>query len=322
MDQLRFFRKASFSPGEIGRVRQFLRPSGTTMILPYDQFIEHDCRHLEAESDAGNPDYIMELGQDGGFNAVAVHYGLAKRFWSKTEGRIPVIVKVNGKTSFPRDDEALSTHTSWVEDAVRLGAVGIGYTMYYGSPRQDQDLPQLAAVRKECDRFGMPLIVWAYPRGSAINAKGGRDTSYALESAARLATEMGSTIIKSNLPKAAKDDFVSNEKVPKYYRSLEKELKALPSHEQKSERARRVVFAAQGVPVLFSGGDDKTDAELMENAEVCVKAGCFGFIYGRNMWKRKKENAVELAHKLVAMLDESVEQPAFAGGNNKGGILV
>ena len=322
MDQLRFFRKVCYSPGEISRVRQFLRPSGTTMILPYDQFIEHDCRHLEAESDAGNPDYIMELGLDGGFNAVAVHYGLAKRFWSKTEGRIPLIVKVNGKTSFPSDEEALSTHTSWVEDAVRLGAAGIGYTMYYGSPRQDQDLPQLAAVRKECDRYGLPLIIWAYPRGSAINAKGGRDSSYALESATRLAMEMGATIIKSNLPKAAKDDFVSNEKVPKYYRSLEKELKVLQPYEQKSERARRVVFAAQGVPVLFSGGDDKTDAELMENADVCVKAGCFGFIYGRNMWKRKKENAIDLAHKLVVMLDDSVEQPAFAGGDKRGGVLV
>ncbi len=322
MDQLRFFRKASFTPGEITRIRQLLRPSGTTMILPYDQFIEHDCRHLEAESDAGNPDYIIDLGLNGGFNAVAVHYGIAKRFWSKIEGRIPVIVKVNGKTSFPGDDEALSTHTSWVEEAVRMGAVGIGYTMYYGSPRQDEDLPQLAAVRKECERFGMPLIVWAYPRGTAVNGKGGRDTSYALESAARVAMEMGASIIKSNLPKAAKDEFVTNEKVPKYYRSIEKELKGLPPYEQKTERARRVVFAAQGIPVLFSGGEDKTDAELMENAEVCVKAGCFGFIYGRNMWKRKRENAIGLVRKLLAMLDKSQEQPAFAGGNNRGGVLV
>lgn len=304
MDQLRFFRKANFSAGEITRIRQILRPSGTTIILPYDQFIEHDCRHLEAESDAGNPDYIMELGIEGGFNAVALHYALSKRFWTKFEGRIPLIVKVNGKTSIPGDKQALSTHTSWVEDAARLGAVGIGYTLYYGSPRQDEDIPQLATVRRECERFGLPLIVWAYPRGEAIDAKGGRETSYALESAARMAVEMGATIVKSNLSKSAKDDFLSNEAVPKYYRNLEKDLKALQPYEQKLERARRVVQAAQGIPILFSGGDDKTDAELMENAEVSVKAGCFGFIYGRNIWKRRKEHVLKLIVKFQQMLDE------------------
>lgn len=168
----------------------------------------------------------------------------------------------------------------------------------------------------------MPLIIWAYPRGEAIDAKGGRGTSYALESAARLATEMGATIIKSNLPKAARDEFLTNESVPKYFRNLEQELRTLPVYEQKHERARRVVHAAQGIPVLFSGGDDKTDAELLENAEVSAKAGCFGFIYGRNMWKRKKEHAIDLFGKLAAFLDQSVEQPAFAGGNNGGGVLV
>lgn len=322
MDQLRFFRHASFSSGEITRVHQILRPNGTTFILPYDQFIEHDCRHLEAQSDSGNPKYLLELARDAGHNGVALHYGLSKRFWSQTEGRIPLIVKVNGKTSIPPEKLSLSVHTSWVEDAVRLGAVGIGYTMYYGSPRQDVDLPQLAAVRKECERYGMPLIIWAYPRGEAIDAKGGRETSYALESAARLAMEMGATIIKSNLPRAAKDEFLTNESVPKYFRKLEQELKSLSAYEQKLERARRVVRAAQGIPVLFSGGDDKTDAEVLENAEVSSKAGCFGFIYGRNMWKRKKEHAIEMFKKLAVFLDQSVEQPAFAGGNNRGGVLV
>ncbi len=322
MDQLRFFRHASFSPGEITRVRQILRPNGTTFILPYDQFVEHDCRHLEAQSDAGNPKYLLELGLEAGHKAVALHYGVSKRFWSQTEGRIPLIVKVNGKTSIPSEKQPLSVHTSWVEDAARLGAVGIGYTMYYGSPRQDVDLPQLAAVRKECERYGLPLVIWAYPRGEGIDAKGGRDTSYALESAARMAMEMGATIIKSNLPKAAKDEFLTNESVPKYYRNLEQEIRSMSASDQKLERARRVVRAAQGIPVLFSGGEDKTDAELMENAEVSVKAGCFGFIYGRNMWKRKKEHALEMFKKLAALLDQSVEQPAFAGGNNRGAVLV
>ena len=303
-DKLRFFRRCHFTPGELARVRQFLRPNGTTLILPYDQFIEHDCRHLEAASDAGNPDYILRLAVEGGYNAVAIHYGLTKRFWSKWEGRVPVIVKVNGKTSIPPDDLALSVHTSFVEDAVKMGAVGIGYTMYYGSPRQDDDLPQLAQVRAECEQYGMPLIIWAYPRGEAINAKGGRDTNYAIESAVRMATEMGATIIKANVPKAPPADFVDNTKIPKYYRELEREWAKRDFAETLQERTDRVVRAAQGIPVLFSGGSQVSDEDLLWRARIGVKAGAIGFIFGRNMWKRENASAMKITAEIQKLLDE------------------
>ncbi|MEW6778143.1 MAG: hypothetical protein AB1405_17735, partial [Bdellovibrionota bacterium] len=304
-DPLRFFRRASFSAGELTRVRTFVRGNGTTMILPYDQFIEHDMRHIEAGKDAARPEYILELGDAADFDAVAFHIGLSQRFWSKTEGKLPLILKLNGKTSIPSDDQALSVHTSYVEDAVRLGAVGVGYTLYYGSPRQDVDLPQLASVRKECERYGLPLIVWAYPRGSAIDAKGGKESSFALESAARLATEMGATIIKSNLPKAGGEAYLKNEKVPKVYRDLEAELAKKVLHEQAVVRAQRVVEAAQGIPVLFSGGDGKNEMEVVSNATACAQGGCFGFIIGRNTWKRPKAEAVQLASKLRKILDDA-----------------
>ena len=80
---------------------------------------------------------------------------------------MPLILKVNGKTDVPPSDEALSTTNASVEDAVRLGADAVGYTLYVGSPRQDEDLHQLKGVREDCDRYGMPLVVWAYPRGAA-----------------------------------------------------------------------------------------------------------------------------------------------------------
>ncbi|MFA5821247.1 MAG: fructose-bisphosphate aldolase [Candidatus Gracilibacteria bacterium] len=301
---MRFFGRTRYSIGELARLRQIVRPSGHTMILPYDQFIEHDNRHIEAESDAGNPHYICELAQEGGYNAVAIHYGLAKRYWTTLMGRIPLLLKINGKTSIP-SGEPLSVLTGSVEDAVRMGAVAVGYTMYYGSSRQDEDIPQLAKVRQECDRYGMPLVVWAYPRGSAVDAKGGKDCSYMVESAARMATEMGASVIKINLPKAAKPDFFENSGVPEYYRKLEKELQALPAKEQLSERAKRAVAAAQGTPVLFSGGEQINDDDLIENTKACIDAGCFGFIFGRNMWKRKKEDALKLTRMFQEMIDKS-----------------
>jgi class I fructose-bisphosphate aldolase len=304
-DKLRYFRHCHFTPGEIARVRQILRDNGRTLILPYDQFIEHDSRHLEAASDAGNPDYIVRLAVEGGYNAVAIHYGLTKRFWSKWEGRVPVIVKINGKTSIPSDAQALSVHTSFVEDAVRMGAVAVGYTMYYGSPRQDEDLPQLAEVRAACEQTAMPLIVWAYPRGEAINEKGGRDTSYAIESAVRMATEMGATIIKANLPKAPPEGFTDNGKVPKYYRELERAWAEKKFEDTIPERAARVVKASQGIPVLFSGGSQIGDDDLLWRARIEVEAGAIGFIFGRNMWKRENTSAMAITKKIQNLLDEA-----------------
>ena len=105
----------------------------------------------------------------------------------------PAVLKVNGKTNVPSDDDAFSPLTSSVEDAVRLGADAVGYTLYVGSPAQEMDIAQCNEVRRECERYGMPLVVWAYPRGAAIKAKGGIDSLYAVDYAARVACEMAPT---------------------------------------------------------------------------------------------------------------------------------
>ena len=72
---------------------------------------------------------------------------------------------------------------------------------------------------------------------------------------------------------------------------------------QKWERAKRVVEAAQGIPVLFSGGSKVGEEDLMDNAQACIDAGCFGFIFGRNMWKREWNNSLEITKKFQDMLD-------------------
>lgn len=300
---MKFFDKAWFSEGELENMKKMVLKNGHCMMLPYDQFVEHDNRHSFAHERANDPDYIMELAVDGGFNAVAVHYGIAKRFWKKWDKKIPLVVKINGKTSIPSQDHALSTHTSFVKDAYELGASGIGYTLYYGSDRQDEDLPQLAKVRQECEKYGLPLIIWAYPRGKAMQEKGGNKTSYALESAARLAVEMGATVVKSNIPSDPDERFLENKKIPKVFRDFEKEMLEKTPEERKLIRTRRVVEAAAGIPVLFSGGGKKTREDVVSNTHIAKEAGAFGLIYGRNMWKREKEDAVSLANELRSILE-------------------
>jgi len=127
---------------------------------------------------------------------------------------------------------------------------------------------------------------------------------YAIESAGRMATEMGATIIKANPPKAAPEGFVNNRKVPAYYRDLEKEWAQEKFEDTLQERARRVVAASQGIPVLFSGGSKVSDEDLLWRAGIGVNAGGIGFIFGRDMWKRENASAMQITGKIKALLDK------------------
>ncbi len=118
---------------------------------------------------------------------------------------MPLILKVNGKTDIPPSDDAFSTLNASVEDAVRLGADAVGYTLYVGSPRQDEDLHQLKGVREDCDRYGMPLVDLGLPARRDIDKKGGQNSFYAIDYAARMAMEMGADVVKLNMPKIDPD---------------------------------------------------------------------------------------------------------------------
>jgi class I fructose-bisphosphate aldolase len=109
------------------------------------------------------------------------------------------VLKLNGKTEIPPDKAPISPCVATVEDAVHLGADAVGYTLYVGSPLQAEDFAQFRTVREDAERYGMPIIAWSYPRGEAIEAKGGRDSLYAVDYAARVACELGADIVKLTL---------------------------------------------------------------------------------------------------------------------------
>ncbi len=264
--------------------------NGKLLVLPIDQGVEHGPADFFTNPDSKFPDYQYILARDGGYSAIALHYGLAVKFLDKFAGDVPLILKINGKTNIPSDAEAFSPLTGSVEDAVRLGADAVGYTLYVGSPAQDRDIAQLAQVRGECDRFGMPLIVWAYPRGEAVEKKGGRDSLYAVDYAARMAQEMGADIVKVNFPKI---DPEKDKHSPKPYDTL----KLSPV-----EAFRRVVESAGKTFVLVSGGGKISDEELLEKVEESMSAGATGLIFGRNMWQRKLDEALELTERIKSLM--------------------
>jgi len=53
-----------------------------------------------------------------------------------------------------------------VRDALRLGCVGIGYTIYPGSSARIEMYSKLRELGEEAKANGLVLVVWSYPRGS------------------------------------------------------------------------------------------------------------------------------------------------------------
>ena len=267
--------------------------NGTLMVLPIDQGIEHGPLNFFVNPPSEDPDFQYRLALEGGFSGIAVHIGLAEKYSRKYVGKVPLILKINGKTNVPSDDNAFSPLTSSVEDAVRLGADAVGYTLYAGSPSQDRDIRQLNEVRYDCEKYGMPLIVWAYPRGSAIDAKGGKDSLYAVDYAARLACEFGADVVKLNVPKI---DESKMDKLPKPYNTLKL------SYE---EAIAKVVHAAGRTMVLFSGGSKESDQDLLHKAKAAMDNGATGLIFGRNMWQREHSDALKISGQIKKLMLES-----------------
>ena len=263
--------------------------NGTLLILPIDQGIEHGPVDFLPNPASANPEYQWELAVEGGYNAIACHWGMARRYMKKYAGKVPLVLKINGKTNVPSDEEALSSPTATVEDAVSLGADAIGYTLYVGSPRQDEDFQRLMKVRNACEKWGMPLIVWGYPRGAAMEKKGGRDSLYAVDYASRLAHEFGADIVKLNIPKKGDKDA----QMPAPYRDIDWDYES---------GIQRVVKTAGNSMVLFSGGSKVGDEDLMNKARSAMEHGATGLIFGRNMWQRPMDEALAVTGRIKELL--------------------
>ncbi len=263
---------------------------GTMLVLPTDQGLEHGPVDFLPNPPSENPEYQVRLAIEGSYSGVAFHYGIAARYLPPVAGKIPLILKINGKTDIPPSDRAFSGLTGRVEDAVRIGADAVGYTLYVGSPRQDEDFRQLTEVRADCDRFGMPLVVWSYPRGEAIEKKGGRDSLFAIDYAARVAAELGADVIKLNVPVF---DQKAKEGSPKPYNEMILEYRAA---------VEKVVRSAGQAFVLFSGGSKVGDADLLEKARLVMEAGATGLIFGRNMWQREMADALRLTAEIKRLM--------------------
>jgi len=272
------------NPGTLSNLARLLNHgrlggTGKMVILPVDQGFEHGpARSFAPNPPAYNPLYHFELAIEAGCNAYAAPLGFLEAGARDYAGEIPLILKCNDNDALLDDKDPNQALTSSVQDALRLGCCAIGFTIYPGSAHQLEMFQQIRAYAEEAKRHGLAVILWSYPRGSALS-KQGETAIDVIGYSAQIAAQLGAHIIKVKLP----DAFVEQEAARKVY-TAQKIPVATPA-----ERVRHVVdcaFAGRRI-VIFSGGPTISDEnELLDEIRAIHAGGGFGSIIGRNSFQR------------------------------------
>jgi len=76
----------ALSPGKRARLHRMLYEygpgNGTLLFLPIDQGIEHGPVDFFDNPDSIDPDYEYRLALEGNYSGIALHYGLAAKYFS------------------------------------------------------------------------------------------------------------------------------------------------------------------------------------------------------------------------------------------------
>ena len=268
-----------------------LAGSGKLVILPVDQGFEHGpARSFAPNPAAYDPRYLFELAIEAGLSAYAAPLGPLEVGASTFAGEVPLILKLNSANSLSGGNVSDQALTATVDDALRLGCVGVGFTMYPGSDACYGMQEELKDIIREAKAKGLVPVVWSYPRGGKISKEG--ETALDIVAyAAHMAALMGATIIKVKPPKAGVDLAAAKDA----YAKAEVPMETLP---ERIAHVMQASFAGRRV-VVFSGGEAKGTEGVLEEIRQIRDGGGHGSIIGRNSFQRSKADALELLSEVV-----------------------
>ncbi len=289
------------NPGTLTNLSRILnhgRLSGTgrMIILPVDQGFEHGPgRSFAPNPPAYDPHYHFQLAIEAGCSAYAAPLGFLEAGATTFAGQIPLILKLNNHDILQDEVDPLGAQTATVADALRLGCVGIGYTIYPGTKERRLQYEQVRELIREAKLAGLVVILWAYARGGTLSKEG--ETALDVTAyAAQISAQLGAHIIKVKLP----SDHLELDEAIKIYKEYN-----IP-RQTMVDRVRHVVqsaFNGRRV-IIFSGGAKKDDdAAILEEARAIRAGGGFGSIIGRNVFQRSKADALKLLDRMMQVYE-------------------
>src|SRR5499425_3858427 len=179
-----------------------LAGTGKLVILPVDQGFEHGPgRSFAMNPAAYDPRYHFELAIEAGCSAYAAPLGFIEAGAREFAGELPLILKLNNHDVLLEEKDPSQAVTGSVHDALRLGCVAIGFTIYPGSEHRLSMYEQIRGMAEEAKANGLAVVIWSYPRGSGLTKEG--ETAVDVTAyAAHIAAQLGAHIIKVKLPSA------------------------------------------------------------------------------------------------------------------------
>ena len=269
--------------------------TGKLVILPVDQGFEHGPGRSFAANPGGyDPHYHFELAIKSGCNAYAAPLGFLEAGAADFAGQVPLILKLNNHDSLQDEKDPLGAVTGSVKDALRLGCVGVGYTIYPGTLDRRLQYEQIREIAEDAKQNGLVVVMWAYPRGGSLQKQD--ETAIDVTAyAAQIAAQMGAHIIKVKLPSA----HIAQEAARKVY-----EKNAVPV----STIAERIAHIVQSSfngrrIVIFSGGEAKDEAAIFDEIKGIRDGGGFGSIIGRNSFQRPWDEALAFLDKVMTIYE-------------------
>ncbi len=179
-----------------------LAGTGKMVILPVDQGFEHGPgRSFAPNPPAYDPRYHFQLAIDSGCNAYASLLGFVEAAVDEFPGEIPIILKLNSHDLLYEDEDPEPAVTASVDDALRLGCAAVGFTIYPGSALATDMYEELREIAIEAKACGLPVVVWAYPRGSGL-PKEAETAVDVVAYAVQIACQLGADIVKCKMPSA------------------------------------------------------------------------------------------------------------------------
>ena len=205
------------------------RNTGRSVIVPMD----HGFTLGQIEGLLDMTKVISDVSE-GGANAIVLHKGMVKRGHRRKGRDIGLIVHLSGSTSLNPDPNDKVIVCS-VEEAISLGADAVSIHINLGAPEESKMLESAGKIVRDCNRWGMPLLVMIYPRGKGIDPNSPSSVGHCV----RVAEELGADLIKTNYT----GDPISFGKIAK----------------------------ACSVPVFIAGGEKSGDLETLKIINDSVK---------------------------------------------------
>jgi class I fructose-bisphosphate aldolase len=293
---------STFNHGRLGG-------TGYLSILPVDQGIEHSA----AASFAKNPAYfdpanIIELALAADCSAVATTLGGLGIVARKYAHKIPFIVKLNHNEllTYPARHDQVPFGS--VRQAVDLGAVAVGATIYFGSDESTRQIREVSEMFAEAHRLGLYTVLWCYLRNPAFSTP---EADYHLSAdLTGQANHLGVTI-EADIVKQKQPENNGGYTALKFGRTDPLVYSELTTPNPIDLTRWQVVNCYAGrVGLINSGGESKGASDLAQAVRTAVinkRAGGTGLIVGRKAFQRPLVDGVELIHAVQdVFLDEGI----------------